>query len=129
MPILSSIPVLRCHSILQTQDFYSQLLQFVIVNKREVEGQLQWVHLMHGDTALMLEKTEPESRAESQPVVEDKSSNISLYFFVDDIEALHHLIKLKHPSVSDIMLTDYRMREFQMCDPEGNRVVIGQTDS
>ena len=128
MPILSSIPVLRCHSILQTQDFYSQLLQFVIVNKRETEGQLQWVHLMHGATTLMLEKAASESKTESIPVVKDVPSKISLYFFVDDIEALHHRIKLKHPSVSDIMLTDYRMKEFQLFDPEGNRVVIGQAD-
>ena len=126
MPILSSIPVLRCHSILQTRDFYLQLLQFVIVNKREVDEQLQWVHLMHGATALMLERSEPESGDESKTVIEDEVSKISLYFFVDDIEALHHRIKLQYPSVSDIMLTDYRMKEFQLYDPEGNRVVIGQ---
>lgn len=129
MPILSSIPVLTCHSILQTQDFYQQLLQFVTVNKREAEGQLQWVHLMHGTTVLMLEKASSKSVTESTPVVDDESSKISLYFFVDDIEALHHRIKLKHPSVSDIMMTDYRIKEFQLFDPEGNRVVIGQADS
>ena len=132
MPILSSIPILTCNSILQTQDFYLQLLQFVVVNKREAEEQLQWVHLMHGDTALMLEKAELESKieskTESKPVVADQASKISLYFFVDDIEALHHRVKLKHPAVSDIMLTDYRMKEFTMYDPEGNRVVIGQAD-
>ena len=128
MPILSSIPVLTCHSILQTQDFYQQLLQFVTVNKREAEGQLQWVHLMHSDTALMLEKAEKDLKAESEPTVDDRPSSIALYFFVDDIEALHHRIKLKHPSVSDITLTDYRMKEFTMHDPEGNRVVIGQSD-
>jgi catechol 2,3-dioxygenase-like lactoylglutathione lyase family enzyme len=128
MPILSSVPVLTCHSILQTQDFYQQLLQFVTVNKREAEGQLQWVHLMHSDTALMLEKAESGLKAESEPVVDDESSKISLYFIVDDIEALHHRIKLKHPSVSDITHKDYRMKEFAMHDPEGNRVVIGQAD-
>ena len=129
MPILSSIPVLRCHSILQTQDFYSQLLQFVIVNKREVEGQLQWVHLMHGDTTLMLERAKSKLKSEAKPILGDEASNISLYFFVDDIEALHHRIKLKYPSVSEIMLTDYRMKEFKLYDPEGNRVIIGQADS
>ena len=128
MPILSSIPVLTCHSILQTQDFYLQLLQFVIVNKREADEQLQWAHLMHGDTTLMLERAEPELKAEQEPVVEDGSSKVSLYFFVDDIEEMHHRIKLIHPSVSDIMLTDYRMKEFTLYDPEGNRVVIGQAD-
>mgnify|MGYP001953813773 CR=1 FL=1 len=61
------------------------------------------------------------------PVAVDMG-NPHLVFFVDDIEALHHRIKLKHPSVSDITLTDYRMKEFTMHDPEGNRVVIGQSD-
>jgi len=101
-------------------------LQFVTVNKREAEGDLQWAHLMHGETTLMLEKAEPGLKAESEPTIDDESSKISLYFFVDDIEALHHRIKLKLPSVSDIILTDYRMKEFTMYDPEGNRVVIGQ---
>ena len=129
MPILSSIPLLTCHSILQTQAFYQQQLQFVTVNKREAEGQLQWVHLMHGDNTLMLERAKSELKTETKPIVEDEPSKISLYFFVDDIEALHHRIKLKYPSVSEIMLTDYRMKEFKMYDPEGNRVIIGQANS
>ena len=48
MSILSGIPVLNCQSIEATLDFYQQALQFVIVKKRESEGELQWVHLMNG---------------------------------------------------------------------------------
>jgi len=58
MAILSSIPLLHCQSIDDTLVFYQQLLQFVLVNKRESEGKLVWAHLMHGDTTLMLQAAE-----------------------------------------------------------------------
>ena len=122
MAILSGISVLSCQSIQQTLAFYEQLLQFVVVNKREEEGELQWVHLMHGCTTLMLQG-EGDHAA---PADDGSRSTISLYFFVDNIHELHHLVKLKHPQVSDIIQSEYRIDEFSMKDPEGHRVIIGQ---
>ena len=124
MAILSGIAVLHCQSIETSLDFYQQLLQFVVVNKREVNGQLQWLHLMHGDTTLMLQ-------AENPPVTglaESPRPKISLYFFVNDINKLHHFIKAKYKKVSDVESTDYKMREFNLLDPEGNTITIGQTN-
>ena len=122
MAILSGIPVLNCHSIEDTQTFYQQLLQFVVVNKRESEGRLDWVHMMHGDTTLMLQaiqtqNTEPPSTADSK---------ISLYYFVNNIKELHRLVKAKNHSVSELEKRDYQMQEFSLKDPEGNTVIIGQ---
>ncbi len=61
MAILSGIAVLNCRTIEATLDFYLQLLQFVIVKKRELNGRLHWLHLMHGDTTLMLQSIEQAS--------------------------------------------------------------------
>ena len=122
MAILSGIPVLNCQSIEKTLAFYQQLLQFVVVNKRESAGALNWVHLMHGDTTLMLQLAEqqnPESFSATK-------SRITLYYFVNNINELHHLIKAKNYSVSEIKTSDYQMREFSLQDPEGNSVTIGQ---
>ncbi len=122
MAILNGIPVLHCQLIEDTLAFYQQLLQFVLVNKRETEGALAWAHLMHGDTTLMLQSIE-RPHSERLPV---KNSNISLYFFVDNIKELHHFIKAKNHTVSAIETRDYQMQEFSLCDPEGNTVTVGQ---
>lgn len=119
MAILSGIPVLHCQSIDDTLAFYQQLLQFVLVNKREAEGQLVWAHLMHGETTLMLQS------AESHPAT---NANISLYFFIDNIEELHHLVKAKKYPASAIETRDYQMREFSLSDPDGNMIIVGQKD-
>ena len=121
MAILSGIPVLNCQSIEDTLAFYQQLLQFVVVNKRELNGELHWVHLMHGDTTLMLQSAD---RQESESL-HDQQSKISLYYFVSDINKLHHFIKAKCNIVSEIKTTDYQMQEFSLLDPEGNTVTVG----
>ncbi len=124
MAILSGIPLLHCQSIEDTLIFYQQLLQFVLVNKRESEGKLVWVHLMHGDTTLMLQAAEVGQQ--SSEVLPANNSNISLYFFIDNIQELHHLIKAKNYAVSAIKTRDYQMREFSLRDPEGNAITVGQ---
>ncbi len=126
MAILSSIPVLNCQSIEETLAFYQQLLQFVIVNKREENGKLSWVHIMHSDTTLMLQSDEKQNEQQQQAdLLPATKSNISLYFFVNNIKSLHHLIKAKHNKISTIKKTDYRTQEFNLIDPEGNKVTVG----
>jgi len=122
MAIISGIPVLHCQHIDDTLIFYQQLLQFVLVNKRELDDRLVWAHLMHGDTTLMLQADEQLTSELSSM----SNSNISLYFFIDNIQELHHLIKAKNHVVSIIETSDYRMQEFSLCDPEGNNIIVGQ---
>ena len=122
MAILSGIPVLSCQTIDDTLTFYQQLLQFVLVNKREADGALVWAHLMHGDTTLMLQLDEHKNPQSPST----QNSNISLYFFIDNIEELHHLIKAKNHPVSVIETSDYQMQEFSLHDPEGNKITVGQ---
>lgn len=122
MTILSGIPVLNCHSIESTLNFYQQLLQFVIVKKRELNGQLHWVHIMHGSTTLMLQAVDVEDSSARSV----RQSNISLYFFVNNISDLQHLLKAKRNIFSELSVTDYNMQEFTLLDPEGNTLIIGQ---
>ena len=122
MAILSSIPVLNCHSIEETLAFYQQILQFVIVNKREDNNELQWVHIMNGDITMMLQTVDRKT-SEPRP---DQNSNINIYFFVNNINDMHHYIKAKYNLVSELIDTDYHMQEFSVTDPEGNTVTLGQ---
>ena len=122
MAILSGIPVLNCQSIETTLDFYQRILQFVVVNKRESNGKVHWLHLMHGGVTIMLQRTEPQSEKKSP-----QQSRISLYFFSNNISELHHFITVNYKNVSDLLITDYQMQEFSLLDPEGNTVIVGQS--
>jgi uncharacterized glyoxalase superfamily protein PhnB len=122
MAILSGIPVLNCQSIETTLDFYQRILQFVVVKKRELNGRVHWVHLMHGNVTIMLQRIGPQSEKQNP-----QQSRISLYFFSNNIKDLHHFISVNYKNVSDLVLTDYQMQEFSLSDPEGNTVIIGQS--
>ena len=124
MAILSGIPVLNCQSIEDTLKFYQQLLHFVIVKKRDLNGSLVWVHLMNGDTTLMLQSA--EQKKTDVPI--RQQSNISLYYFVNDINKLYNFLKAKSIILSELKATDYNMSEFTLCDPEGNTVTIGMAE-
>jgi catechol 2,3-dioxygenase-like lactoylglutathione lyase family enzyme len=125
MAILSGIPVLNCQFIEATLDFYQRILQFVVVNKRESNGSVFWVHLMHGDVTVMLQRIGQQSEKLSS-LESAQQSSISLYFFSNNIKELHHFIKVNYKDVSELVLTDYRMQEFSLLDPEGNTVKVGQ---
>ncbi|MBN4063408.1 hypothetical protein JYT79_01360 [Cardiobacterium sp. AH-315-I02] len=129
MAILSGIPVLNCQSMEATLDFYQRILQFVVVNKRQSKGIVHWVHLMHGDVTIMLQRVERRLERQSPPDMPPESSqqsSISLYFFSNNIKELHHFISVNYTAVSDLHLTDYKMQEFSLLDPEGNTVIVGQ---
>ena len=121
MPILSGIPVLNCQFIETTLDFYQRILQFVVVNKREVSGRVHWVHLMHGNVTIMLQRFGQQSEKPNW-----QQSSISLYFFSNNIKELHHFVTVNYNNVSEVVLTDYQMQEFRLLDPEGNTVIVGQ---
>jgi catechol 2,3-dioxygenase-like lactoylglutathione lyase family enzyme len=122
MSILSGIPVLNCQSIEATLDFYQQALQFVVVKKRESEGELQWVHLMNGSTTLMLQRA-PLSVAQSEG---SQQKSIVLYFYVTNIKDINYFLKVKYSINAEISNTQYHMHECEFCDPEGNKITLGQ---
>lgn len=127
MAILSGITVLNCQNIETSLIFYQQLFQFVVVKKREVNTKLDWVHIMHGSTTLMLQACSIQADPASDLSPARNISPISLYFFVDNIDEMHHLLRAKNTDVSEIELSHYKMKEFFLSDPDGNRIVIGQS--
>ncbi len=127
MAILSGITVLNCQNIETSLAFYKQLFQFVVVKKREVNTKLDWVHIMHGSTTLMLQACSLQIDPASDLNPTRKISPISLYFFVDNIDEIHHLLRAKNADVSEMELSHYKMKEFFLSDPDNNRIVIGQS--
>ena len=118
MRLLGSVPVLSCSDVERSVAFYQQALQFIVLNKRVGDEGLEWVHLQSGDTVLMLEKT---GRTGPQ-----KSTTLNrIYLYTDDVSAMRHFLKAKGYEVSPMLKTAY-MEEFDLFDPDGQRLSIGQ---
>jgi catechol 2,3-dioxygenase-like lactoylglutathione lyase family enzyme len=118
MRLLGTVPVLGCADVEQSLDFYQQALQFIVLNKRSGDHGLEWVYLQSGDTLLMLEKRDPGDG--HQPVTRNR-----LYLYSDDVAAMRHYLKAKGYAVSPMLKTAY-MEEFDLVDPDGQRLTIGQ---
>lgn len=118
MRLTGSVPVLACNHIDVTLDFYLQALQFVIVNKRTTENTLEWAYLKSGDVLLMLEAINSKFKGDG--------CSGRLYLYVDDAQQLHHYLKAKAYEVSALRVTLYDMQEFDINDPEGHQLTIGQ---
>jgi uncharacterized glyoxalase superfamily protein PhnB len=118
MRLLGSVPVLSCSDVEHSVDFYQQALQFIVLNKRTGNKGLEWVYLQSGDTLLMLEKREQDES--HKPVTPNR-----LYLYTDDVSAMHHYLKAKGYKISSMHKTDY-MEEFDLNDPDGQRLTIGQ---
>ncbi len=118
MKLLGSIPVIACQHIEQTLAFYQRALQFVILNRREDANGLAWAHLQSGEVVLMLEKAEPAANA--------TSCSLRLYYYVDQVAELHHYLRANQFKPGELYQTDYGSQEFDITDPEGNRLTLGQ---
>ena len=118
MRLLGSVPVLACSSVEQSLDFYQQALQFIVLKKRAGDDGVEWAYLQSGDTLLMLEKDAHERE-------QSGVSRNRLYLFCDDVAAMHHYLKARAYEVGPITETAY-MQEFDLADPDGQRLTIGR---
>lgn len=111
------IPVIQCQHIEQTLAFYQQALRYITINKTVTEAGLQWAHIKSDNTVLMLQLNTN---------MQKQVSNIILYYYTDDVLAQHQFMAAKGINVSPLEDTAYRVRQFFIEDPEGNKITIGQ---
>lgn len=117
MRLMGSVPVLNCSDVEQSLIFYQQALQFVVLNKRLGERGLEWVHMQSGDTMLMLEQGQVQEARNGRCMSR-------LYLYTDDVSAMHHYLTAKGYQVGNMTKTAY-MEEFDLHDPDGQRLTIG----
>ncbi len=119
MKLIGSVPVLACNNIEQTLDFYQQALQFIIINQRKSDKgpEPEWIYLKSGQTLLMLETNRRPG---------EKTGGSRIYLYTDDAKALHHYLNAKGYAPGKLATTAYGMQEFDLNDPEGHYLTIGQ---
>lgn len=121
MQLTGSVPVLSCSSVDDCLAFYQTALQFVILRQRRSEHRIEWVYLASGQCFLMLEQQSDEENKQN--------THSRLYFYTDDIDALHHYLLARGFTPGVVRSTDYGIREFDLCDPEGHRLSIGELNA
>lgn len=117
MKFKSITPMLRTWKLQETIAFYTNVLGFVVDASNETSG---WAALHHDDAALMLSEPNPHEG--------DKYPRFtgSLYFRVDDVEAIWLKVKSKAAISYPPETFFYGMREFGIYDNNGYLLQFGQ---
>jgi uncharacterized glyoxalase superfamily protein PhnB len=127
MRIKRLTPMLNVSDIERSLDFYQQLAGFELIRPRETVDHWRWAWIKSGDGELMLSESSgpatqvdqiDPSRAEEWPAI--------YYFYPENVVDLHAEAKRKEFQMSDLRMTFYGMKEFEVRDPDGHILWFGQ---
>lgn len=122
MKLTALIPMLSVSNLTQSIAFYRDRLGFHVVNVFG-EPEPKWCMLGHGPIKLML--NEPP-RAEINTLPPHARNFQVYYFYPDDVVGLHDTWKRGGLPVSDLRVTGYGMKEFELRDPDNYWLWFGQ---
>jgi uncharacterized glyoxalase superfamily protein PhnB len=124
MRIRNVIPMLATGDMEVTIRFYRDALGFELRDRFESGGSTWWCEMMRDSHVLMFTAHEVDVEA---PGARNGFRQTSINIYLDGgIEDLHtRLVRGGYP-VSDMRVTFYRIREFELTDPSGYTVLIGQ---
>jgi catechol 2,3-dioxygenase-like lactoylglutathione lyase family enzyme len=125
MALKTLIPMLAVTDLKRTMAFYCDRLDFTVVNSLGKPDPV-WCTLKRDSVQLMFnqppdcnETTYPRSARDFQ----------IFYFYPDDVQATHADWKAHGLPVTDLRVTHYGMREFELRDPDGYWLWFGQGTS
>lgn len=124
MRFKSVIPMLATNDMAETIRFYTEALGFEVRDKFESGGTTWWCEMVHDCSALMFTQHEVDV---DKPGAREGFAQTSINFYVDrGIEDLHARLKEQGHTVSDVRVTFYGVKEFDLKDPSGYTLLIGQ---
>jgi catechol 2,3-dioxygenase-like lactoylglutathione lyase family enzyme len=127
MRIKRLTPMLNVSDIERSLDFYQKLAGFELVSPREKVAQWRWAWIKSGDGELMLsESGGPATRVDQSDSSRDKGWPAIYYFYPENVVDLHAEVKRQAFQVSDLRVTFYGMKEFEVQDPDGHILWFGQ---
>lgn len=128
MPIdaINMKPMLATGNMDDTLAFYCGTLGFELGDKFESSGVISWCELTLGSVALMF--TQHETHTDT-PGAREIFSQTSIALYVRDVEALYEELASQGLEVSPIRVTFYGMKEFDVQDPTGYTLLIGEPSS
>jgi catechol 2,3-dioxygenase-like lactoylglutathione lyase family enzyme len=122
MKLTTVIPMLSVSDLNRTISFYCDRLGFHVVNKLG-DPELTWCMLARDGTKLMFNRPPAEEMKDLPQRTKDFQI---FYFYPDNVEALHAAWKAKRLPVTELRVTTYGMKEFELRDPDGYWLWFGQ---
>jgi catechol 2,3-dioxygenase-like lactoylglutathione lyase family enzyme len=126
------VPMLGVDDVAASRKFYCDALGFRCLNEMTWEGRLCWCVLtpdpdwkggIPARGEIMLTSVEPSCLAgDPRP----GRKGLYFYFYPGDVVALHASLRGRGYQVSDLRVTFYRMKEFELEDPNGYQLWFGQ---
>jgi len=122
MKLTTVIPMLSVSDLKRTMTFYCDRLGFHVVNKLG-DPDLTWCMLGRDGAKMMFSRPPPEEMKELPQRAKDFQV---YYFYPDNIVALHAAWKTKRVPVTELRVSTYGMKEFELRDPDGYWLWFGQ---
>jgi uncharacterized glyoxalase superfamily protein PhnB len=124
MRIKGIVPMLAVGDMEASVAFYRDALGFSVRDKFESGGRVWWCEMARDGQPIMLTRHEVDAAmAGARAGFEQTSINI---YLDAGIEALHERLANERRGVSELRVTFYGMKEFDLKDPVGYTLVIGQ---
>lgn len=124
MRFKSVIPMLATGNMDETIRFYAEALGFEVRDKFESGGKVWWCEMVHDGIAVMFTQHEVDV---DKAGAREGFAQTSINFYVDQgIGDLHTKLKGQGHEVSDLRVTFYGIKEFDLKDPSGYTLLIGQ---
>jgi catechol 2,3-dioxygenase-like lactoylglutathione lyase family enzyme len=122
MHIKRLVPMLSVTDLGQTIGFYRDELGFNVTNS--FGSPPVWCFLERDGIALMFNQPPAAEMAE----LPRRARDFQVYYcYPDDVVALHQAWRQKGLPVTDLRVTVYGMREFELRDPDGYWLWFGQS--
>ncbi len=109
-------PIFPVTDVKRSLEYYVQQLPFTIAFQwaDRPEDPVRYAILQNGNCELHLSHSEDPVRTQA-------------YFFVDGVSAFYKAVTARAPNITcDIEDHPWEMREFEVADPDGNRLIFGE---
>ena len=125
MRLKALVPMLSVVDLRRTIAFYCDELGFRCTGKFG-DADPVWCYLERDGASLMFNQPPAAEMVELPRRAKDFQI---YYFYPEDVVALHQAWAQKGLPVGDLRMTEYRMREFELRDPDGYWLWFGQETS
>jgi len=122
MKLTTLTPMLSVSDLKRTMAFYCDRLGFHVVSKFG-EPEPVWCMLKRDNVRLMFNQPPAEEMKELPLRAKDFQV---YYFYPDNLVLLHAAWKAKRLPVTELRVTVYGMKEFELRDPDGHWLWFGQ---
>jgi catechol 2,3-dioxygenase-like lactoylglutathione lyase family enzyme len=124
-------PLLGVRDVKASIAFYTEVLGFTLKGTYGPDPDHPgWCYLDRDGVGLMCNAYEPHDHGDDEEHDHEHPAapvlTGSLYFYVDDVDALYEALKDKAPLQGEPTNYDWGMREIGLTDPDGYQLVFGQ---